>query len=362
MGNTETDSDAVEAQADDSSEATTSLAGASKDADESFSRDREVDSSTEPCPLAKSITGRFEEEEVKCGSLAKLEADAVNIDDGQTVQFALRRLPDRGGIGEETAPLSGSQVRNLEWISKKPTDDWPEDEVDFQVSADGKSADSENKLHFHRYAYQTLETKTFNCASGIYGWTGKFDIKFEDGKVIVRIKIKLVNRLGGKPATGDPMPAVGDPVTDADKLAMKTDIEDKLTDKWLVHREGCRRDTACDCPADRKCCKFRVEVQVDFVESGEHHVVNLFQGAGQATSSNWTRVKTRDNSWAHETGHLLAWYDEYSTGAVGTAPRWVAENAGAVMNTGLTVPETYYWDFRDWYASKTGETWEMVSP
>lgn len=343
-------------------ELVTSLANALQDAASSFSSDREVDSSTEPCPLAKSITGRFTEEEVKCGSSAHLEADAVNIDDGQTVQFALRKLPDQSGIATETAPLAGSQVRGKEWISKKPSDLWPPDEVDFQVSADGVSADSENKLHFHNYANKALETKTINCASGVYGWTGKFDIKFEAGKVIVLVKIKLINRLGGKPATGDPMPAAGAAVTAADKLAMKTDIEGKLTNKWLVHRVDCQRDAACDCPSDRKCCKFRVTVQVDFVESGEHHEVNLFQGAGRANASNWTRVKTRDNSYAHETGHLLAWYDEYSTGAVGTAPRWIANNAGAVMNTGLTVPETYYWDFRDWYAGKTGETWEMVSP
>ncbi len=358
----ETDSDTVEADGASDEEATASLDSATKDANESFSQDREVESSEEPCPLAKSITGRFEEDEVKCGSPAKLEADATNIDDGQTVQFALRKLPDQAGIGEETAPLASSQVRNLEWVSKKPTDDWPEDEVDFQVSADGKSADSENKLHFHRYPDQAVETKTFNCASGIYGWTGKFDIKFEDGKVIVVVKIKLVNRLGGKPGDGDPMPAAGDAVTDADKQSMKTDIEDKLSDKWLVHREQCQRDEACDCPSDRKCCKFRVEVEVDFVEAGEHHTVNLFEGAGQANATNWTRVKTRDNSWAHETGHLLAWYDEYSAGAVGTAPRWVAERAGAVMNTGLDVPGEYYWDFRDWHAAKTGENWEMVSP
>ncbi len=56
----ETDSDTVEAEGASDEEATASLDSATKDADESFSQDREVESSEEPCPLAKSITGRFE--------------------------------------------------------------------------------------------------------------------------------------------------------------------------------------------------------------------------------------------------------------------------------------------------------------
>ncbi len=78
MGQSETDSDTVEAEGETGTgetggvqpggdetggEATSTLTRATEDADSSFSRDREVDSSTEPCPLAKSITGRFEEEE-----------------------------------------------------------------------------------------------------------------------------------------------------------------------------------------------------------------------------------------------------------------------------------------------------------
>jgi hypothetical protein len=102
-------------------------------------------------------------------------------------------------------------------------------------------------------------------------------------------------------------------------------------------------------------------VQLDFVESGEHHVVNLFQGPGRANAANWTRVKTRDNSWAHETGHLLAWYDEYVGGAVGTSPRWTAPNDTAVMSSGLKVPFEYYWDFRDWLKGKTSQEWEGIA-
>lgn len=204
------------------------------------------------------------------------------------------------------------------------------------------------------------ETKTIACTSGIFGWTGKFDIEFKSGILHVTTKVKLINRLGAKPASGDPMPAVGDPVTDEDKAEIKKDVESKLTGKWFMHRKGCDRNKACDCDEKYGCCKFRVRVHLEFVESGEHHVVNLFQGPGRANASNWTRVKTRDNSWAHETGHLLAWFDEYVGGAVGTAPRWKAPNNTAVMSSGLKVPFEYYWDFRDWLKGKSSQEWEGV--
>jgi hypothetical protein len=317
-----------------------------------------------PCP-PKAIRGRFERDEVKCGDRIGLEATATNIADGTTASFALRSLPGRGGVTTLTAPLSGSRVNasSLRWVSKKPATGSPRPEMDFEVSADGVSDTSGNQLNFHQYANQAGETKTIACSSPPFGWTGKFDLEFSAGEVIVTVKVKLLNRLGAKPAnSGDPLPEIGDPVTAEDKQAMKEDIEGKLTRKWVIHRDNCQRDAACDCPNDRRCCKFRVRIRVQFVESGEHHQVNLFQGAGRANATNWTRVKTRDNSWAHETGHLLAWYDEYTGGAVGAAPRWENPRAGAVMNTGLTVPAEYYWDFRDWFGGKFSEPWELVSP
>ena len=187
-------------------------------------------------------------------------------------------------------------------------------------------------------------------------------IELKDGQITVTTKIKLINRQGAKPADGAALPAAGPAVSDADKQAMKADIEGKLSDQRLFHRAGCERGDGCDCPKGRGCCKVQVRIVVDFVESGEHHVVNLFQGAGRANSGNWTRVKTRDNSYAHETGHLLGFYDEYAGGAVGSAPRWKVQ-AGVIMASGLTVPAEYYWDFRDWLKSKcSGEAWTVLLP
>jgi hypothetical protein len=143
-------------------------------------------------------------------------------------------------------------------------------------------------------------------------------------------------------------------------MTMKMDVEGKLSDKHIFHRKSCKREDACTCEKERDCCKIRIRIVVEFVESGSHHEVNLFQGRGRANATNWTRLKTRDNSYAHETGHLLGWYDEYAAGAVGASPRWKVQS-NVVMDTGLTVPKEYYWDFRDWLKNKSREDWVVLA-
>ncbi|TVQ87028.1 MAG: hypothetical protein EA400_11810, partial [Chromatiaceae bacterium] len=299
----------------------------------------------------KSIAGRFTETSIKCGDPGHVEADGVQIAEGATTDFAITRVRDGSALTSVNAPMTGQQVRGLDWNPRRPGDWQRGDRFQLQISADGEQAEGSNQFGFHEYPDLGPETKTIVCSSGDYGWTGKFDIAYRNDEIIVTVKIKLLNRQGEKPANaGDPLPAVGDPVSDADKASMKADIEGKLSRKIRLFRTDCRFGAACSCPKP-------ILIVVQFVEASAHHEVNLFQGAGRANASNWTRVKTRANSWAHETGHLLGWYDEYSTGAVGSAPRWQNNEPANVMNVGLTVPPEYGWDFRDWFTSGSGESW-----
>jgi hypothetical protein len=302
------------------------------------------------CPLQKKITGRFTEVTAKCGDPAHVEADGTNLAEGATTTFSPKCLRDSAALTAVSGPMNGQSVRNLDWKPKRPANWAKGDEFSFGVSGDGQSAQSENKFKFHEYPAVASETKTFNCVSGVFAWTGKFDILFADDVVTVTVKIKLVNRLGAKPAAGAALPAIGEAVTDADKASMKADVEGKLSSKVKLFRTNCAFAAACTCAKP-------IKIVVSFVEADAHHDVNLFQGAGRANASNWTRVKTRENSWAHETGHLLGWYDEYTDGAVGATPRWQANEPANVMNVGLTVPPEYGWDFRDWYTGKSGEDW-----
>lgn len=305
---------------------------------------------TVPCPPQKSISGLFTETEAKCGDPGHVQATGVLISEGANTDFSIYRVRGNEALKSVSAPMNGQRVAALSWEPVKPEGMLGTDRFEFTVSADGVQATSSNRFRFIVPPDAAAETKTFNCASGVFGWTGKFDIAYAADVITVTVKIKLINRLGPKPASGDPLPAIGPAVTAEDKATMKADVEGKLSEKVVLYRTACRLGAACTCTKP-------IKIVVSFVESGQHHDVNLFEGPGRANASNWTRVKTRDNSWAHETGHLIAWYDEYTGGAVGTAPRWKPNEPANVMNVGLTVPPEYAWDFRDWFIGKAGENY-----
>jgi hypothetical protein len=313
-----------------------------------------------PDPPRPRVRGRFKVTEAKCGDEVGLEITGEHIPDGETATADLKTIDGDRALESVSAPFG----TDLKWNCKKPAEGhWDAPEVYFNASAAGETARSSNEFKFKKWANVAREVKTIAMVSGTFGWTGKFAIEFRDGKLRVHTTVKLNNRLGARPAAGAApatWPAIGPAVSAADKAAMKTDIQGKLSGKWLLHRQDCKRLAACDCDNDFRCCKIKVRVTIDFVEAGAMHTVDLWQGAGRADSGNWTRVKTRANSYAHETGHLLGWFDEYVGGATGPAPRWVTPNANVVMNTGLRVPFTYYWDFRDWMNSKTGERWKRM--
>ncbi|MGE5569552.1 MAG: hypothetical protein ACM3S5_11005 [Rhodospirillales bacterium] len=310
-----------------------------------------------PCSRTeKSIRGRFTETRLKCGDAGHLQAEGVNLAPRAEASFRIYRVRDGAALASATHTMD---VVNGEWRARRPNDNRAGDKFAFDVSADGVSAVSDNQFEYEDYPNYAAETKTFHCSSPPFAWTGKFDISYSANAITVTVKIKLLNRNGSKPNSGDPMPplvtdASGNyvPVSDADKAAMKADIESKLSSKRNLFRNACIFGNGCTCGKP-------IRIVVRFVESGEHHVVNLFTGSGRANATNWTRVKTRDNSWAHETGHLLGWYDEYNGGAVGQPPRWQRNAPANIMNVGLNEPPEYCWDFRDWFQGKTGETWTV---
>jgi len=307
-------------------------------------------------PPPRELRVTFGQEWLRCGDEVALRAFTEGIDDGEEVTFDIGQ--DGTSVASESATLAGGAA-SATWITRCRTDDRPEPPFELLGHCAGEDAEGDGPLEVMKYEDISRQTRTIPCRSGRFGWTGKFDVELTDGEVVVTTKIKLLNRQGERPPRGDPLPDVGDPVSDATKRSMKSDIEGKLSGKHYLHRDDCARGDECDCPKERGCCWLRVRVVVEFVESGEHHEVNLWRGRGRATSSNWTRVKTRANSYAHETGHLLAWYDEYASGAVGSAPRWRVQS-GVVMATGLDVPAEYYWDFRDWIGGRTAEDWDLI--
>ena len=343
---------------------------------------RRVGSDTEPCPQ-RHIEGWFVSQaearsSIKCGDTVVLCANSSDIPAGSSVSYRIKQCPDDGQRVQtldgrlESVPR-GAQV-DKNWVSKKTFRGWDSNCINFRVTSRGASANSQNERTFHRYPNIASQTKTLarnvTNSGHNYVWTGKYDIEFRNFEVIVTVKIKLLNRQGPQPQT-PPLPAVGPAVDARTKRRLKQSAEGILSNRWILHRDECQRGARCNCQVNRQCCKFRIRVRVQFVESGEHHRVDLFQGRNRysVNSGAWGRVPWDRLDYGHEVGHLLGWYDEYDSagarGAIapsGSRPPWQRNRSGAIMHcSGRRVPKFYYDDFKDWFSSRTSESWELVS-
>lgn len=322
----------------------------------------------ESCPHSV-INARWGSTPVKCGDNAQMLADTENIPSGTAATFAVKKVSDSAAITTVNSNTTASSIEGA-WESKKTSADWNGAEVKFTAAASGEQADSQDpQLSFHSYPDVARRTRTHaRSPVGFAAFTGKYTIEFKDKQLIVKVRVKLLNKQAARPANRADYAGVanGAAVSRAKKRSMKRAIERKLSKRLDLHRWDCARGNDCDCPRDNKCCRFEVVVKVYFVESNEHHVINFWPGSSRHDAENWHVTESRAGlSWAHETGHLLGWYDEYAGG--GTAP--AADNAGGrwhnVRSRGIMGPGSLvYWDhledFRSWYVRRSGENWRLV--
>lgn len=339
---------------------------------------RSVGDTTEPCGGERQlINARWREETVKCGDLAGMLADTVNIPAGTSATFTLKRVSDSSTIGTENGSTEASSVTKT-WVSKKPSEVWNGAEVKFTVAAAGLQADSQDpQLSFHRYpdiarASISGRMSSTNSEGSNFGWDKKVFAEFTDRELILTVKVHLLNRTESKPqqdkkesysdySTRCSAVPVGDPVSDDAKQNMKDTIEGVYRDQLFLHRHACLRGDRCDCDTGYKCCKFKVQVHVEFVETTGSmiHEVNLWPGSDRADSNNWFREESRPGkSWAHETGHLMGFYDEYRTGATGSAP-WRPSVPASLMGSGTDVYDYHMEEFRAWYSTNGGEEFDL---
>lgn len=318
--------------------------------DEDYPGDGTPGDTSVPCDQVKAIRGQFADPVVKCGDRTFLNSQGTNLSEGCIVGFSIYRGRDQAPL-DAVGDMMFSEQTHTEWVPRKPLDGQAGDAYFFMVSGDGESAQSGNYFQFAVTPNYGPEEKAWHCTSGIYGWDAKFDIAFHDETVYVHVKIKLIQWFGDDPEhPGSQAP----PVSDENKAFLKNDIEPRLSNKLFLNRQNCSFGTGCSCTKP-------VVVTVDFVESGEYHVVNYYQGEFRADSGHWPRVRYSAPMWAHEVGHLLGWYDEYQPdGATGPPPRWQPDAPTHLMNSGEEIPAEYGWDFRDWLAGKTGEPWTVT--
>jgi hypothetical protein len=308
---------------------------------------------------------------VKCGSAATMEAVTGGIPDETAATFTVKQAPSG-----DTLDTVESEVRDdrstANWASKKPSSEWGEDpDATFAVAVADATEESAG-LSFHAYEDVPRETRSHaRRPVGCAAFTGRYTIEFTDRAMLVRVKVKLRNKQAARPANRADYDTVADgpAVSDDQKRTMKRAIEGVLSRRLDLHRNDCARGDECDCPRENKCCRFEVVVRVFFVESGEYHTVNLWPGSDRHDVHNWHMVESRPGkSWAHETGHLLGWYDEYSNPGAGLAPaddnadnRWQSDRPRGIMGKGTVVYWDHLEDIRSWFCRKSSERWRLVA-
>ena len=166
----------------------------------------------------------------------------------------------------------------------------------------------------------------------IYGWTARYRIEEDDRKCVVHVTLRI--RL-----------VPDSDVTAAQIAACRALWEPAIEAAWsnqftLVLQRG-------DC----SCRSYSLDVDVQFVDSGEHHAVQVHSGSGRANMTNWF-VNNTGGTAAHESGHMFGNVDEY---ADANCPNRTVTSDGSIMQTSQTgtVKQRHYQGFADWLSSWT---------
>jgi hypothetical protein len=140
----------------------------------------------------------------------------------------------------------------------------------------------------------------------IYGWTAAYEQRGPN----ITVRIQLVKDAA---------------VTDAELAAGQIRWAAGIRNKWN-RTFACCDDrsvtTAARCP---EACLLTFDVR--WVTNNAHHVVNVHRGPGRADMLNWFHDDSGDDA-AHEFGHMLGNFDEYTDPA---CPGRSPVNTGTVM-------------------------------
>jgi len=165
----------------------------------------------------------------------------------------------------------------------------------------------------------------------IYAWTAAYRI-VEDSDCRLRVVVRI--RLA-------PDPDVTQAQLDAVQTVWEQAIEQAWTDRFaiLLNRGGC------------ECREYDVTVDIQWVESGEHHLVQVHSGSGRADMANWFITSTGGTA-AHEVGHMLGNPDEYPDR---NCPGRTVTTDGSIMRSSQTgqVRPRHYQGFADWISNRT---------
>jgi hypothetical protein len=150
--------------------------------------------------------------------------------------------------------------------------------------------------------------------NGTYAWDARFQVVVDEAACTVTVILRI--RVLGT-------------ITTAQRSAWETAIENA----WSHHFKLCCRCSCC-CPDG-----YTIRLDIQFVTSGEHYVVNA--GASTTNMTSWGAADTVDVG--HEVGHMLGNLEEYFTvnGTPYGAPR---QPTGNIMNNPANLPAAHHYD------------------
>ncbi|MGH2555343.1 MAG: hypothetical protein ACRDHO_06460 [Actinomycetota bacterium] len=165
----------------------------------------------------------------------------------------------------------------------------------------------------------------------IFGWTSAYRIEErEKCEVHVILRIRLV------PDTG---------VSAQDIANVQAVWEPGIEQAWANRFPLVRQSGDCECE------RYSLTVDVQWVQSGEHHTVTVHAGSGRADMLNWF-VNSSGGTAAHEAGHMFGNIDEYTEPR---CPDRTVTSDGSIMQDSQngSVMARHYQGFADWLSRRT---------
>jgi hypothetical protein len=320
---------------------------------------------TTPCPPGPCRCGnaRWVDTQKYCGDIARLEATFTgNCPDGPATVEVLH--PTNGSVVDTiNSNLRGGRV-DAEWTTKAQTANWRTDRIRFRISATGQTCQSSNEFTFRQRNTTSwaLGSRNRGTPAGFADIYEIVDQRLEQGRVHYSLKIRLTPPPG---ATAIPWNAARQA---SEKSKIETIWNNGFSSKSF-HRTACRRGRTCDCAFD--CCKAGFRLDVNFVTSGEHFPVQIRQVFGRCgtsrTGSFWNDPTANPpTQYAHEVGHMLGNFDEYTGGAhdpSGVQP--AVATTSNLMSTGLntTLLNVHFrWVLEFLNANTGGDVYEIIPP
>ena len=173
----------------------------------------------------------------------------------------------------------------------------------------------------------------------IYSWTSAYRITEErDCRLNVVVRIRL------QPDAG---------VTQAQLQAAQSTWEPAIEQAWTGRFPFRRQNGSCACES------YSVSLDVQWVTSGEHHVVQVHAGSGRADMGNFF-LNNSGGTVAHEVGHMLGNADEYTDPA---CPNRTVTSDGSIMQNSQsgTARPRHYQGFGAWITAKRCCTYAATS-